>query len=82
VEKETAMTITLSPDVEAALNERARRLGVSPEALASSILREKLAPPAPPIEPQDEWERRLLELGTDCGVSLSHEALSSEGLYE
>jgi predicted DNA-binding antitoxin AbrB/MazE fold protein len=34
------------------------------------------------VEPQDEWERRLLELATDCGVSLSNAAVSSEGLYE
>ena len=32
--------------------------------------------------PRDEWERRLLAIGTDCGVSLSDEALSSEGLYD
>jgi hypothetical protein len=34
------------------------------------------------VEPQDEWERRLLELATDCGVSLPNAAVSSEGLYE
>jgi predicted DNA-binding antitoxin AbrB/MazE fold protein len=34
------------------------------------------------LEPRDEWERKLLEAATDCGVSLSNEALSSEGLYE
>lgn len=34
------------------------------------------------IEPQDEWERRLLELAKDCGVSLSDSAVSSDGLYE
>jgi hypothetical protein len=33
-------------------------------------------------EPQDEWERRLRALAMDCGVSLSNEALSSEGLYD
>lgn len=32
--------------------------------------------------PRDDWERRLLTIGTDCGVSLSNEALSSEGLYD
>jgi predicted DNA-binding antitoxin AbrB/MazE fold protein len=34
------------------------------------------------VEPRDEWERRLLDQATDCGVSLSNVALSSEGLYE
>jgi hypothetical protein len=33
-------------------------------------------------ESQDEWERRLREAASDCGVSLSDEALSSEGLYD
>ncbi len=73
------MTITLSPDLEAALSEQARQRGVSAEALALSILREKLSPPIPPIEPRDEWERRLLAIGIDCGVSLSNEVLSREG---
>jgi predicted DNA-binding antitoxin AbrB/MazE fold protein len=36
----------------------------------------------PPFEPQDEWERRLLEIGQDCGVSLSDEDLSRENLYD
>jgi hypothetical protein len=73
------MTITLGPDLEAALNEHARRLGVAPETLALNALREKFAPP---LEPRDDWERLLLGAGSDCGVSLSHAALSSEGLYE
>ena len=30
----------------------------------------------------DEWERNVLGLATDCGVSLPHSALSGEGLYE
>ena len=36
----------------------------------------------PGFEPRDDWERRLFEAATDCGVSVSHEAVSSEGLYE
>ena len=32
--------------------------------------------------PRDEFERTLMSLGTDCGVSLSDEALSSEGIYD
>ena len=34
------------------------------------------------VEPQDEWERNLLEVRKDCGVSLPDSAVSSEGLYE
>jgi hypothetical protein len=35
-----------------------------------------------PGSTQDDWERRLLEVATDCGISLSDPAVSSEGLYE
>lgn len=38
-------------------------------------------PPPPPLS-HDEWVRRLRELAIDCGVSLSNEAVSSEGLYD
>lgn len=36
----------------------------------------------PAVQPQDEWERRLIGVAKDCGVSLSDSTLSSEGLYE
>lgn len=75
------MVITLSPELDAALNEVARRQGVAPEALAVSALRERFIA-ARPIQPRDEWERQILDVGTNCGVSLSHAAVSSEGLYD
>jgi predicted transcriptional regulator len=78
----TNMVIRLEPDLEQALTEHARRTGVTPETLAVDALRERFTATPPPLEPQDEWERRLLEAATDCGVSLPHEALSSDGLYD
>ena len=75
------MVITLPPQMEAALSERAKQRGIEPEALALEVLRQQLLPVQPPV-PRDEWERQLLSVATDCGVSLSNEALSSEGLYE
>jgi hypothetical protein len=75
------MTITLSPELEAALSEAARREGVSPDTLALNVLRERFLPRSA-IQPQDDWERELLALAKDCGVSLSNEALSREQLYE
>jgi hypothetical protein len=75
------MVITLGPDLEAALNERARRQGVAPEVLAIEALREHFLPPALP-QPRDEWERRLLGLARDCGVSLPDRVLSREALYD
>ncbi len=76
------MVITLGPELESALNDLARRQGVTAEALVLNALRQKFLAPAPLIEPRDEWERRLLSAATDCGVSLPNEAVSSEGLYD
>ncbi len=79
------MTIALTPEIEKALLDQARRLGTTPEALALEALREKLfdrGPQPEPVQARDDWEARLLRLGTPCGVSLSHAAVSSEGLYE
>jgi len=76
------MVITLGPDLEAALNELARQQGVTPETLAINVLRKRLLGSSRRIEPQDDWERRLLEAATDCGVAPTHEAVGSEGLYE
>lgn len=75
------MVITLDAELEAALNELARRQRVAPEELALKTLRERLLAVAA-LQPRDEWERRLLEAATDCGVSLSDEALSREALYD
>jgi hypothetical protein len=76
------MVITLAPDLAAALNDLARQQGVTPEVLALNALRERFLAPALRLQPRDEWERGLLAAATDCGVSLSNEAVSSEGLYE
>jgi hypothetical protein len=76
------MVITLGPDLESALNDLAHKQNVAPEDLALNALRERFLVPAIRIQPQDDWERRLLGAATNCGVALSHEAVSSEGLYE
>jgi uncharacterized protein YlxP (DUF503 family) len=76
------MVITLGSDLESALNDLAQKQGVAPEVLALNALRERFLVPALRVQPQDEWERRLLGAATDCGVALSHDAVSSEGLYE
>jgi len=76
------MVITLSPELEAALNNVASRSGVAPEVLALKALRDRFLGTASPVQPQDDWERRLLAAAKDCGVSLSDSAVSGEGLYE
>jgi hypothetical protein len=80
--KGDAVNISLTPDLEAAVNEQARQLGTSPETVVMNLLLEKFGKPVFHFEPRDEWERRVLAAGTDCGVSPPHEALSSEGLYD
>ncbi len=76
------MIITLGPELEAALIDEARRRGVAPEGLALEALRARFLPATSPIEPRDEWERGLLAAASDCGVSLSNEALSREAMYD
>ena len=34
------------------------------------------------VPSRQDWLQRLRSAATDCGVSLSNEALSSEGLYD
>ncbi len=75
------MVINLDEKLMAALVDRARLRGIAPEELALSILRDQVLPTALP-EPRDEWERRLLAIAIDCGVSLSDEALSRETMYD
>jgi predicted DNA-binding antitoxin AbrB/MazE fold protein len=35
-----------------------------------------------PVVAEEEWLRRLRSAASDCGVSLTNEALSSEGIYD
>lgn len=76
------MVVTLGLELEAALNEAARRQGVAPEALALNVLRERFLTTAASLKPRDEWERGLLEGARPWGVSLPDAALSSEELYD
>ena len=79
------MTIALTPDLEQKLARKAQELGTTPEHLVLRKIQEEFAGTTQrtqPFEPQDEWERRLLGIGIACNVSLSNEAVSSEGLYE
>ncbi len=76
------MSITLTPELEQAVAKEAKRRGTTPESLILDTLHAFFVSTQASLEAQDEWEGRLLEAGTDCGVSLSHEDVSSEGLYE
>ena len=76
------MEITIDSELETALKEKAQQQGIAPETLALNVLRKKFLPNDLPFQPQDEWERRLLKAASHCGVSLSNEAVSSEGIYD
>jgi hypothetical protein len=76
------MVIKLAPNLEAALNELARQQGISPEELALNTIRQHLLGRSAHLQPQDEWERHLLGAASDCGVTLSHDAVGSDGLYD
>jgi predicted transcriptional regulator len=64
----TEMVITLTHELEAALNELARRRGVAPEVLVRNALRDRLIDLTKAIEPRDEWERLIIQAGTNCGI--------------
>ncbi len=72
--------ITLSPEIEKAVRERAEQNGKAPDDLVNETLRMALAADEPPA--RDEWEQRLLSIGLWTGISLTNEQVSSEGLYE
>ena len=76
------MVLPIQSDLETALAAAARKQGVTPEELAVNTLRQRFLPRPLPFEPRDEWERGLLAIGIDCGVSLPDSAFSSEELYD
>ena len=60
------MVITPEPELEQALQDQATQRGVTAEELALAVLRQRFLPP---LQPRDEWERRLLDAAKPCGVS-------------
>lgn len=74
------MTLTLPEDLRAALEAWATIRQTTPEEVALDVLTRNLKPP--PFVPRNEWERNLLAIGVDCGVSLTNEQLSREVMYD
>ncbi len=75
------MVITLDDELATALQKAAEQCDITPEAYALMVLRAKFLND-PPLQPRDQWERRLLELPIDCGVSIPNSALSRDELYD
>jgi hypothetical protein len=77
------MTIHLSSHWENLLSQKAAQEGTTPEALVLAALRDKYAQDqSATAPPNNQWESLVRGIGQNCGVSLSHEAVSSEGLYD
>jgi hypothetical protein len=80
------MTIQIAPELEEMIRRRADERQSTPEALVMDVLREKFARSSSGATPTqyltEDWKARLQRLASHCGVSLSDEALSSEGLYD
>lgn len=74
------LTLNLPPELEAAIARHSKRREESPEAFVLEVLTNRLLPG--PLVPRDEWERKLANIGVDCGVVLPDEAMSREALYE
>lgn len=72
------MTLDLPEPLAAILSSRAEQKAMSREAFVIDLLTKLLVP----LQPRDEWERRLVALGTDCGASLTNEQLSREVMYD
>jgi hypothetical protein len=76
------MVIQLSAELKAILTAMAQKRGISPDQLIAETLMAHLTPQNHSLVPQDEWERRLFSIATPCGVSLTDESCSSEGIYD
>jgi len=66
------MPITLSPELEVLLRERAYQRGISLENLVNQTLREQFSPVASltqdRLTPRDDWERNLDKIGLPIGA--------------
>lgn len=83
------ITITLTPELEAAIDQEARWDGKTPEAIVVEAiwdrLKQKVKPTiqlAPELIPRDDWERLVLGIGSNAGGSLTNHQLSREVMYE
>lgn len=77
------MNLSLEPELEQRLEELARQRGVTPSFLVAQALRETVFAGGPTLAAShDEWEKRLVAIASDCGVSLPDDALTSEAIYE
>ena len=77
------MTIDLDPRFEIVLRQTADKKGISAEKLAEEWLQDRIVSLGDPSSspPLHEWQELLRSAASDCGVSLSDEALRREEMY-
>ena len=77
------VSITLTPELEQAVVDRAKVEGTSPQDFVLRVLKKSLLPTSVATHLSTiDWERALVAASVDCGVSLTDEAVSSESLYD
>jgi hypothetical protein len=78
------MTIKLTAEIEQAVTAEARRLHTTPERWITSVLELHLQNASSRRCPETPEDRIALlsSLPVDCGITLSDEAVSSDGLYD
>jgi hypothetical protein len=69
----STMTLTLTPEIESALAEEARKQGTTPEVLALDCLRERFVPAAAPAPPAEGPQTLADFLAGHIGVLSSSE---------
>lgn len=80
------MTITLEPELESELRQKAAAQGQNPEQYFSELIIASLRPlpqetPVPLPQGSPEWKVLLLSMGRPLGVSLPLAVTSRENLY-
>jgi hypothetical protein len=75
-------TIHLDRGLAERIEAEAKKTGKHPHGLALEVLRERFPRPIPTPEEVEAKMARIRAAASDCGVSLSDEALSREALYD
>jgi hypothetical protein len=76
------VVLELDAELEAAILEEANQRASTPENVAMTALRQRFLIHPPMPVPRDDWERELLAIAVDCGVSLPDSALTREEMYD
>ena len=76
------MTIDLDSELEAKLTTLAEANGMAPDEYVRLLLRQQVVPQVVPRLSDEEFERRLRSIASDCGASLTNEQLSREEMYD